>query len=688
MGCVKLVAYETHGETMPPDLLGDGRTGEDAVKLPFDVVTLTRSFRRYRLVVVLLAMAAAETGIAVALTWATRTFTASTVLRYVPLGAASPAAPFSTLQTELAQVKLARNLAKTRERLALPTPIDRLGAAIQVEAGRENALMVIRATWDSGNAAADIANTLRDVFLAEWIAEQVSNLERIHSRVRAELRVIDAQAEALALRIEELRHQINDEEAGPAAKQANLGFRYQQLRQAIAEDQARRSNVATLSMRELDLERARKLRAQDLVPAAEYEKIEAAYKSQLALTVDTDRVRSLKAELEDVGGSLATTVGAPPTLSLLNTTLLRSTELDLQRVAVDQKARDIASAIAQIREAEARTTRADGGPRGSLPVPSGETDPPLQPMDLREMLNTVLSLYGGQGGMFELVSAAEPPVEPLKSSRRRVAGGTALAVFALGLFVIVLRELLRRTIRSAPELRLRLGLKVLGTLPHVRRHKSVVAGRPEALQIEACRLLADRLRTIAPRHGARVLLTSGAPGEGRRLAAGHVASAIGKRGEKVVLVDAQVREPRDEQGLEVLCPAPSGTPRPGIGDVLSGEPASALAMLVPTGLPGVWLLPRGRALDAPEALRSRAMGELLGDVSEIADLVIVQAAPAVPHVDAGLLARWCDEVVLVVRAERTPTATLKRSIARLRNAGARAGSAILVDVQKPFQDLE
>ena len=247
--------------------------------------------------------------------------------------------------------------------------------------------------------------------------------------------------------------------------------------------------------------------------------------------------------------------------------------------------------------------------------------------------------------------------------------------------------LLRSVVRSAPEARLRLGMPVIGTLPYVKREALVLPWKPHAEMMEACRLLAERVRSTWPDKGTRILITSDAPGGGRALVATHLAAALGLRGEKVLLVDADVRSPRDAHGLEFLSPG-GGDSMMGVGDLLAGERPELARIVVQTMLANVLLLPRGREIQAPEALRSKTMGDALAEASRQADVVIVKAPPALPFVDAGLLAYWCDVVLFAVRAEHTRVPNVRRAIERLKGSGARVRGAILLGVQRPFQDLD
>ena len=53
--------------------------------------------------------------------------------------------------------------------------------------------------------------------------------------------------------------------------------------------------------------------------------------------------------------------------------------------------------------------------------------------------------------------------------------------------------------------------------------------------------------------------------------------------------------------------------------------------------------------------------ELFGHLTAMFDWVIVDSPPCLPVADAGIIANWCDGVLLVVRAEFTPSAVIQKS---------------------------
>ena len=78
------------------------------------------------------------------------------------------------------------------------------------------------------------------------------------------------------------------------------------------------------------------------------------------------------------------------------------------------------------------------------------------------------------------------------------------------------------------------------------------------------------------------------------------------------------------------------------------------------------------------------MRQLLEQAATQYGVVVVDAAPIITCGDTASLARWCDGVVIVVKAGITRTAAAKEAIARLENAGATVVGAVLNNVDPIF----
>ena len=349
----------------------DDLQGEE-LKLPFEPKTILVAIRRRALLLAFIGAVALVAGGVGGMLLGTRTYVSETVMRYTPVGDRMASAG-TALQTEQNQVKISQNLARLRMLLSIEASLEQIGAAIGVTTAPNSNLMVIRATWKTGEMAAAMANTLRDIYLDAWLSAQAVNMRLLYDRAESDLKNLDAQAEKMGQVIRDLEQKAQDEqETAAKSGKGNASFKLSTLQSAIAQDQSRRANMAELARRESEMARARTLRAQDLISPAEFERTMASYKSQAAVTVDTGQIRQWKAQIEDLNQQLAAqSAEGNSTLSLLQATLMRSFDIDMQRVTAQQKVADIGAALDMLVEVKARTAVMEK-PSGALTPPTDQ----------------------------------------------------------------------------------------------------------------------------------------------------------------------------------------------------------------------------------------------------------------------------------------------------------------------------
>jgi capsular exopolysaccharide synthesis family protein len=173
----------------------------------------------------------------------------------------------------------------------------------------------------------------------------------------------------------------------------------------------------------------------------------------------------------------------------------------------------------------------------------------------------------------------------------------------------------------------------------------VAALQPGAAVAEQYRAL--RTRLAHSDHAAPInvlLVTSPGRGEGKSLTAANLGLTMAQDFQRrICIVDADLRHARQQQ----LFGLPDG---PGLASVLTGRAALSDA-LITLADQQITVLPAGQLPEHPaELLGSSAMRRVLQTLRSQFDRVIIDAPPAAPLADIGILAPLVDSVVLVVRA--------------------------------------
>ncbi|MEZ5367033.1 MAG: polysaccharide biosynthesis tyrosine autokinase [Bryobacterales bacterium] len=151
--------------------------------------------------------------------------------------------------------------------------------------------------------------------------------------------------------------------------------------------------------------------------------------------------------------------------------------------------------------------------------------------------------------------------------------------------------------------------------------------------------------------GRALIFTSPEAGEGKSATVSHLALAVAEIGRSVVVVDADLRSPRQQEIFDVSMSW-------GLTDLVSGGtdidslPREGLAK--ETAIENVWVLPAGPAVaNAARPFHSREFRALLERLKREFDMVLIDTPPVLSFTDARIMARYGDDVVLIFRAGQT-----------------------------------
>jgi protein-tyrosine kinase len=153
----------------------------------------------------------------------------------------------------------------------------------------------------------------------------------------------------------------------------------------------------------------------------------------------------------------------------------------------------------------------------------------------------------------------------------------------------------------------------------------------------------------------KVLVTSALPKEGKSFTAANLAQVLVRQhGRRVLLIDADLRGPRLHMMLGT-------TSAPGLVDYLQGD-CDEFSIMQRGPMENLFFIPSGQETSNPaEMVSNGRLKTLLQRVEALFDWIIIDSPPAVPVSDAGVLAKACDGVLLVVRSNTTPVDMARRA---------------------------
>jgi len=278
---------------------------------------------------------------------------------------------------------------------------------------------------------------------------------------------------------------------------------------------------------------------------------------------------------------------------------------------------------------------------------------------------TVLNVVSGPAVLPDPVS----PRVPLN------LGLGILLGLAAGIVIAVSRRLLDKTLRTPEEVEVASGLPLLARIPYSHAASGRAALLLErgggSLMDEAARRLRTNVDHLPALPSAEVIaVTSARSGEGKSTVSLVLAKAWAEAGERVLLVEAQLRRP----GLASNIGLGKNT---GLSDVLAGHLQLGNA-IQHTSVDGLHALAAGTVPANPtELLRGAALHGVLEEMRTRYTRVIVDAPALRPFSDAALIGAVVDGTLLVVRHGRVSAELLKAALKNLELVNVQATGAVI-----------
>ncbi len=709
---------------------------EQETKLPIDIRTLLIGLWRRKFILVILVLVFAGLAYLGGSTMNKSIYQTTTVLLYKPseekkreivdIGKA--------LMTQMSMVKIRPNLEDTRRKLNLNKSIDVVASAIDVTVEKNTEIMSITVTWDDAKLCSDMANLLRDTFLAnsvhidrESASGQIRDVNKRLTVVTAALKNVDRELQVFSEKTnytefvemskaaldqfnqmdllweqaksdqKTLREQVNN--LGTVIKQlkqrvsgeqkqmfeldrlSNINTRIENLRQKITDDKELRSNAAQLAQRELELARAKRLLESGAISQTQYEAARLAYEEQKVRSIDSDQVKQWKDQLEQLYRVvIPSNLGSTPSGDMLQEMLKKEFDLQLDQISVGERVKNYAQAR------ESASARVEGLPstqRQYLVLSRELKNLEDEKTTLLDALGKAKRFFGSDSYDFVIVSDAKVPSLPIKSNRMMLT----LGIFAFGMIItfasILGMELSDTTIKSAPDMAARLGVPAIGQLPFLDKNQRCLPTEKGMVRVEEFSVIARLIRQLCKQHGNRLIICSARHGEGTTTIISHIAASLGRQDENVLLIDGGSNEDDSDVRITELCTTEQLTGA-GIGDYLEGLVTDIDEIIKPTMLQRVSIIPRIGTAVTPDMISSKRMSALIEELGRRYSIVIIEASAVLDNVDAELLAQTIDYGVVVVKSRYQTASSIRKAMDRLSLGGCPVHGAVANEINKLY----
>ncbi|MEZ5536004.1 MAG: polysaccharide biosynthesis tyrosine autokinase [Thiolinea sp.] len=268
-----------------------------------------------------------------------------------------------------------------------------------------------------------------------------------------------------------------------------------------------------------------------------------------------------------------------------------------------------------------------------------------------------------------IVDEAQPPLEKHKPNLLTNLAFASLLGLLLGMTVAFLREFLDDSVKDINDLERQTRLPVLGIIPSVRekdprKMAQLALTEPRSTLAESFRTLRTTLRfkLREANQSNTLFVTSSRANEGKTTASVNLASTYAHSGNRVLLIDADLRNPSLHKVMGT-------SEQNGLTSYLSGE--TGIGELAQTSnVQNLDIIPAGQTSHDPaELLSNRRMQDLLQAANENYDMVIIDGPPILGLADAMILASLATLTVIAVDSNNTRTTTITNALKRLRQSG-------------------
>jgi len=311
----------------------------------------------------------------------------------------------------------------------------------------------------------------------------------------------------------------------------------------------------------------------------------------------------------------------------------------------------------------------------------------------RELYETVLARFKQvdtqQQQLIEpdarVISYASTPTAPSRPRKSLIIGAGFILSGLIGFLLAFVREQLESGFRSVDQVEEATGVPAISMLPRVagankpgKAPYDLVIDRPTSSYSEAVRTLRTALLlSDVDRPPRTISITSSVPGEGKTTASLSLARAAAKSGQKVLIIDCDLRKPSLQEALQV----PNSQ---GIVDYLSHEKELEDVIEIDFKSEAHYILAGPSVTNATDVLASNLMSELLEALADTYDLVVLDTPPVLAVSDTLVLGRQVDKTVFIIEWNRTRRAAAAEALKQIVASGADVAGVVLtqVDIKK------
>ncbi len=555
---------------------------------------------------------------------------------------------------------------------------------LSVAAVRSSRLVEVKFESTNPKEAADVVNTLSDLFVENNFRKKYESAMQASDWMAEQMR-------ELKVKMEQSHEAL---------------IKYERDNQIFALDQGQNVTVTKLADLNRDLTEAE---ADRIAKESQYELVKTHRLSELTAVVQNAVIQDLQKQRAAISGQLTDARGTlgpkhPRVLQLerqlqdLDTQIQSQEQAAASRIETDYQAalnkEDLLRKAFDQQKNEANTLNSKLV-EYSLLRRDYETNQQLYEGLLQRLKEAGIS-SGLRSSNIHVVDRARPPINPIRPRKSLNLMLSMVVGLALGCALALFNEYLDNSVKIPEEVEQLVNLPVLGIIPAVSSVMSYASRRrplaqsaattgttselatvaqPQSVVSEAYRALRTSILLSASRHAPQlILISSGQPREGKTTTALNLAITLAQRGDRVALVDTDLRRPRIHRSFQM----PNDR---GLSTFLTSQAAPEDLARPVRQVPNLYVITSGPTPPNPaELLSSEPLEALFAELRRHFDFIVLDSPPAISVADSMILAAHADGVMLVVHGGVTTRETLKHTTKLMNSVNARILGIVLNNV--------
>ena len=575
-----------------------------------------------------------------------------------------------------------QELAQTYVALLTTDPVleaagERLGFGVsegQISARQTSGTRLLEVTVRANDAqrAALIANTLVEVLI-----EQNNNLQS--NRFAASEESLQAQINQVEEQINQLQESISGGTAeGAQARQEALEEQIATLRSDIVTLQQEISDLTSPSLSPAEREELLQKQVELSQLRFELSTEQSAYNSRLSQNPNfrdpeteerildlQEQILRMEQEIEDMRSASVAGDAGTETLLAEKRSELNQKQFELQLAE---------SRYASLLSNDGSASGEDGGSQSRQ-----QTTLSLYQQLYSNLLSTYesvrLARLQNTPDLVQVEAATVPGRAIQPQPLQNTLLGAAVGLIVMGAIAFLI-EYLDDTLKTPAEISRLFNVPVIGFIAKTASNgddeeRVIVAEEPRSPIAEAFRALRTNLEFAGVDQPLQtILVTSPSPADGKTTVAANLAAIMAQGGNRVVLLDADLRRPRTHRFLGV-------SNQHGLSDLFRTAAPPAQVAQRGADVDNLQIVTTGNLPPNPaELLGSERMDRILEQLKDMGDVVIIDSPPFIVS-DPALLAARVDGVLLVLRPGETSVDAAQAVLEQLQRADARVVGAVL-----------